>query len=59
MLKKNLFFLLFLGLGFSLTAQQDDTQIITESGTPLEEIYIDGIVKGNSSMKLRYWSMML
>ena len=47
MLNKNLFFLCFLCLGFGLSAQEDDTQIITESGTPLEDIYIDGIVKRN------------
>jgi len=46
MFNKNLFFLLFLCLGVSLTAQ-DETQIITESGTPLEDIYIDGVVKRN------------
>jgi len=43
---KNLFFLFILCLSFGLTAQ-DDTQIITESGTPLEDIYIDGVVKRN------------
>ena len=46
MYNKSLFFLLFLCMGFGLNAQ-DDTQIITESGTPLEDIYIDGIVKRN------------
>ena len=45
MLNKNLFsfiFLLMLSLGINA---QEDRQIITESGTPLEDIYIDGIVK--------------
>ena len=45
MFVKNLFSLVFvLFLSVSLSAQQDQ-QIITESGTPLEDIYIDGIVK--------------
>lgn len=46
MLIKNLFFLFILCLSFGLTAQQD-TEIVTESGTPLEDIYIDGVVKRN------------
>lgn len=46
MLNKNLFLLLFVCLAFGATAQ-NDTQIITESGTPLEDIYIDGVVKRN------------
>ncbi len=46
MLNKNLFFLFFLCLTIGVSAQ-DDTQIITESGTPLEDIYIDGVVKRN------------
>ena len=46
MLNKNLFFLLFLALAFTASAQEE-TQIVTESGTPLEDIYIDGVVKRN------------
>ena len=46
MLNKNLFFLFILCFTASVNAQ-DDTQIITESGTPLEDIYIDGVVKRN------------
>lgn len=45
MLNKSLFtFLCCLMFSLIVTAQ-DDRQIITESGTPLEDIYVDGIVK--------------
>lgn len=44
---KNLFFLLCLAVSFSLTAQNDNETVVTESGTPLEDIYIDGVVKRN------------
>ncbi len=47
MLKHYFLTILFASLAFSLIAQVDDeeTQIITESGTPLEDIYVDGVVK--------------
>ena len=45
MLNKNLFSLLcLLAFGICLSAQQD-RQYLTESMTPLEDIYVDGIVK--------------
>ena len=44
MLNKNLFFLFCLFITTGLIAQEE-TQIVTESGTPLEDIYVDGVVK--------------
>ncbi len=44
MIQKNLVLLLCLCFGIFVNAQ-DDRQIITESGTPLEDIYIDDVVK--------------
>jgi len=43
MLNKNLLFILCLFLAAGLNAQE--TEIVTESGTPLEDIYLDGVVK--------------
>ncbi len=45
MLNKNLFSLITLMMFSIVLISQNDRQIITESGTPLEDIYIDGIVK--------------
>lgn len=45
MFVKNLFSLLCLLALCATVNAQNDTQYITESGTPLEDIYIDGIVK--------------
>lgn len=46
MYKKIIFFFGFVcGFGFMATAQETETQIVTESGTPLEDYYVDGVVK--------------
>ena len=45
-MKKYLFSLVFIFSAMFIFAQ-DDRQIITESGTPLEDIYVDDIVKRN------------
>lgn len=45
MLRKFLFLIVGLSISVGMNAQEPDTQIITESGTPLEDFYVDGVVK--------------
>jgi len=45
MYKKLLFFVISISFSVGINAQEPDTQIMTESGTPLEDYYVDGVVK--------------
>ncbi len=45
MLRKLLFLVIGISISVGMNAQDTETQIITESGTPLEDFYIDGVVK--------------
>lgn len=45
MYKKLLFLIVSLSFSVGINAQEPDTQIMMESGTPLEDYYVDGVVK--------------
>jgi len=45
MFKKLLFIAVSISFSLSMYAQEPDTQIITEAGDPIEDFYIDGVVK--------------